>query len=668
MENNIKPKRNHTSYTFIKMKKLFSSKLSFAVLAALSMSVTSSAATWIWYPGQLAAYGQKVQLRKSAARCVNVGYPGNFEPTRKVTYFKGKDGVVRKETADAGMPALWVDSPEEWQVSIDGKNWNIPEYDISYADRNVRPDADREQVVTVFMGQGRATSDRPFVVDFGVLEVGSVKLRARGTGKLEFIVGECREEALCKDKSTFEQRPIPEVTLTGEWKDIELPERAVRYLAIFGDAEIDSLRFDTQMWQVKRKMTFHCSDSLLNRLFEAGVATLHTSMHRFYLDGVKRDYLPWAMDAVISQLGGDYVFGDRQVARNGIALSLMPANPSEKDWGIVDYPLHALIGLKQDYLRYGDRSTIDMYRDRILAQLDLYESLQDEKGFIHAPKKSAGFIPGWSRDMGPGDYGVAAYAQMMLYENFRIAAYFAGLWGDKELQKHYRLKAVALGSAIRSCFWDNDKKAFINGLYPDGRKDERISHHAQYWSVLTDLYPTELYGTLFDRVIPSISYYKKNISYEKGYEALAYQKAGRMADYRRLIADVWGDWLNAGNLRFPENFSWGADFAKQHAFYGRQYGLSLCHGANGVPPILVALRGVFGFDVRDDGSYVLNPDLMGLKYAEGEFPVKEGIIRISLSSDGTWWAIVPDNAKVQAGGKLKVYKESAGFRPKPRRK
>ena len=35
-------------------------------------------------------------------------------------------------------------------------------------------------------------------------------------------------------------------------------------------------------------------------------ATLHTSMHRFYLDGVKRDFLPWSMDALVST-GGDYL-------------------------------------------------------------------------------------------------------------------------------------------------------------------------------------------------------------------------------------------------------------------------------------------------------------------------------------------------------------------------
>lgn len=95
-------------------------------------------------------------------------------------------------------------------------------------------------------------------------------------------------------------------------------------------------------------------------------------MHNFYLDGIKRDFLPWSMDAIISSLGGDYVFGDRQVSRNGISVSLMPLHPQISDWGIVDYPLHALIGLKHDYMRYGDLVTSLMFKERILQQLALY--------------------------------------------------------------------------------------------------------------------------------------------------------------------------------------------------------------------------------------------------------------------------------------------------------
>ena len=46
------------------------------------------------------------------------------------------------------------------------------------------------------------------------------------------------------------------------------------------------------MWPVEYQMQFETDDEYINNLFKMSSATLHTSMHRFYLDGVKRDFLP----------------------------------------------------------------------------------------------------------------------------------------------------------------------------------------------------------------------------------------------------------------------------------------------------------------------------------------------------------------------------------------
>ena len=63
-------------------------------------------------------------------------------------------------------------------------------------------------------------------------------------------------------------------------------------------------------------------------------------MHRFYLDGVKCDFLPWSMDALVSTLAEDYLFGDQQVSKNGISIALMPLDPqkSATGWSRDKYP------------------------------------------------------------------------------------------------------------------------------------------------------------------------------------------------------------------------------------------------------------------------------------------------------------------------------------------
>ncbi len=663
--------------------------------------------SYMWYPGQLSAHLQKIQKQKSAERCVNVGYPGKFFKDENRSFFhkevkvsketeiswdapgtvilsvdgKNQDSKLRKykllpgkhilifevQTQDR-LPALIIrgeniEGTDSWKVSLDNLSWNIPETDTRYNKPSIRPDDEQEITVTISPdkyillrnateknGKIKLGENACLLVDFRHLEVGSIAVQASGNGTISFSVGESPEETLDDQVKDFEQRPIKAYTLTGQMQEITLPERALRYLKISCDrpCTITSLRFQTKIWPVEFQMQFECDNNSLNNLWKAGIATLHTSMHNFYLDGVKRDYLPWSMDAIASMLGGDYVFGDRQVSRNGISIALMPPRPHVSDWGIVDYPLHALIGIKQDYLRYGDLSTSLMYKDRITQQLALYESVQDANGFISAACPTSGFIPGWARKMGPEDYGIPTYGQMLLYQNFVIGAYFARLWKDNDLFKRYEQKAKQLGKSIMTHFWDNEQKAFINGYRANGEKDGRISHHAQYWAVLTGLYPEEYYNHLFDEVIPTIPFYKEYISYEKGYECLAYIKAGRVKDMFTLLDDVWGDWLRQGNTRFPENFSLGAPLKEQLKFYERPYGLSLCHGANGAPPVVAILHGIYGFSQSDKNlsEYTLRPDLLNLNWAKGRIPVKEGYINVNFTKQGTCSVEIPENCVV----------------------
>lgn len=676
---------------------------------------TSWNSSYMWYPGQLSAHLQRIQKEKSAERCVNVGYPGNFTKDAYRTFFRkeltlseeteicwnatgnvtfsingkkqnttgkgqtvgtgtfklmpGKHLLLFDVTTDKQLPALIVkgenaENIEKWQVSLDDQHWNLPETDARYNKQGKSPDDEQELTVSIpakqFIIVRNATHKNGILeigkngcllVDFHHLEVGSVILQASGSGRISFSVGESPEEALNENVGSLEQKAVKTYVLTDKIQEIRLPERALRYLKISCDhpSTVASIRCDAKVWPVEFRMQFESDNEALNNLWRAGIATLHTSMHNFYLDGVKRDYLPWSMDAIISALGGDYVFGDRQVARNGISIALMPFNPKISDWGIVDYPLHALIGLKQDYLHYGDLSTSLMFKDRILQQLALYESIQDENGFLAAAPPTTGFIPGWSRKMGPDDFGIAAYGQMMLYQNFKIATYFARLWKEHSLARHYERKAGQLGKNIITYFWDNERKAFINGYRTDGSKDDRISHHAQYWGVLTGLYPEENYPYLFDKVIPSIPFYKENISYEKGYECLAYIKAGRIKEMFALLDDVWGDWLRQGNTRFPENFSLNSPLEKQLTFYERPFGLSLCHGANGVPPIIAILHGIYGFSQSDQqiSEYTLRPDLLELNWAKGRISVKEGYINLNLTKQGNCSIEIPDNCIVR---------------------
>lgn len=685
---------------------------------------------YMWYPGQLAAFYQQQCARISKERCVNVGYPGKFFAKNNHAWFRkevrlkkesslcwegpsdiilyingvkqsvsgkqvilpvGRSSLLFEVTTDDSLPCIilkgaGLENPDEWQVSMDKEHWTIPESAVMYNKPGVLPDAPQDMTARIKPSQilpmrnaemqgkdGISIGKNGYVlIDFFHLEIGTLTFQAKGKGTITVRVGETPEEALERDDKKLEQYPLAPVTLSEEGGTITLPERALRYVSLECDkgAEITSLRFDASLWPVEHQMQFETDDDYVNNLFKMSSATLHTSMHRFYLDGVKRDFLPWSMDALVSTLAGDYLFGDQQVSKNGISIALMPLDPQKSDIGIPDYPLHALFGLKQNYLRFGDLATSLQYKDRIIQLLDFYASIVDENGFVHGNygDRQFGYTPGWSTYNGPVRKGVAAYAQIMLYYNYVTGAYFADLWKESALADRYRKLARNLKKKIFEHFWDDDRKVFINGTMNDNvTVDKRISHHAQYWGILADIFPEEHYDNLFENVLPNLPNYYEVVSYEKGYEFLAYAKAGRIKELWDHIYGVFGDWMDQGHTRFPENFMMNASRARQLVFYNRPYGLSLCHGANGVPVVVGALNGLVGFSQSSvkPNEYTIKPELLHLKWIHSRIPVKEGYIVLKLNAEGESTIDIPAGCTVRiikkTGKKPLVLRKQGGY-------
>ena len=663
-------------------------------------------AEYVWYPGQLSAHLQQKRLKESQERCINVGYPGNFyapvnktsfkkevnlttetktewRATGKVTVFvngeqkptteneitlpKGKSTILFEVETKENLPTISVSfngktSVEGWNASLDGAEWNYAETSPVFGTGEKMPLDDPEllvdiQPVSILPIRNTVIEDKTIkigkngyvLIDFFHLELGKVTFTAKGKGNLTVYVGESPEEALNENTDVFEQYPIQTYLLDGTETQITTPERAVRYVKIFCNevCEISDLKFTAKIWPVNFLMSFECSDYRINNIWNASVASLHTSTHGFYLDGIKRDYLPWSMDGVLSTFAGDYLFGDKQVSLNSLSVALLPLNPDKSDLGIPDYPLHALIGFNQHYYRYQDFNTILSYRNRIEQLLALYETIQDERGFISANVGSWGFVPSWSTRMGPDQKGTPAYAQIMLYYNYKIGSDFAKKWGDKKLAGHYNKKAEELKENILKHFWDEEQGLFLNGYTRDGELDKTISHHAQYWAILAGIFPEDRYDNLFV-ILPKILYYKNTVSYEKGYEFLAYSKARKVEEMWNFLFDIFGDWLEQGHTRFPENFSYERSKNEQLVFYKRPYGLSLCHGANGVPGVVAVLNGIAGFSQSSTklNHYTIQPDLMDMEWANIEFPVKEGKIRLKLSQEGKSQLEIPSGCKV----------------------
>ena len=173
------------------------------------------------------------------------------------------------------------------------------------------------------------------IVDFWHDELGVLACDASGAGTLSVLVGESLEEVRDPNPRHFEQRPLPEIRLTASRKELTFPERCVRYARFRSSAscEIQNLRLEANVWPVDYRGSFESSDSSLNAIWSAAAATMHANMHDFYLDGIRRDALPWH-DGLLVLEAGECVFFDGAISRQSTPLADAPCQASVcTTWG-----------------------------------------------------------------------------------------------------------------------------------------------------------------------------------------------------------------------------------------------------------------------------------------------------------------------------------------------
>lgn len=631
-------------------------------------------------------------------RCVDVGYPGFFRQTEAIACFRrravlpsdtpirwsapsgrvrlmvngdtlditlrkamlraGANEIVAVIDFTAGLPCFLLDGAgiatgPQWEASLDRVSWVEAEADPAFADPSSLPDSRREWTVDIPPARvvsalhASATGDTiafgpdgDLIVDFRHDEIGSLVGEAAGSGTLSIVVGESLEEVRDADPRHFEQRPLPEIQLDRGSTAVRLPERCVRYSRLRSSAacEIRNLRLEASVWPVRYRGRFESSDAQLNAIWRAAAATMHANMHDLYLDGIRRDALPWH-DGLLVLEAGECVFYDAEIARHSILVETLPPKPSLRDIGLIDGPLYLLAAFESEYLARGDVAFSRRYRDRIEDVLNLFLSLQDPRGFVSGRNvEPYGFFPDWSatKDTGPDAHGTPAYAQMLLMRALEVGAAFATRWGDLALAERYGSAARKLRQSIRDTFWDPAEGAFINGLDRHGAPDRRFTSFAQVNAVLFDLAVPAEWNAMFARVLDNPGRRAPNLSIGQPWEFLAYAKAGRIQESLARLRTAWGGLLDRGYTRFPEDIRVHDTPEQQLVMYRRPFGNSLCHAWAGAAPVLGLVRGVLGIWPTEGGyrRCRIAPRLGGLEWARGSVPAPSGDIRVEIDAHG----------------------------------
>jgi hypothetical protein len=361
-------------------------------------------------------------------------------------------------------------------------------------------------------------------------------------------------------------------------------------------------------------------------------------MHGLYLDGLRRDALPWALDALCAIEAGDLLFADRETARETLLTQTLPPAPTAADLGIVDFPLYAVLGFARDHAASGDASFARRHFGRVADILELFLRLRGPDGFVRgALARPWGFLADWERTpaRGPDAFGTPAYAQMLLVAALEAGAGLGDAVGDGARAGAFRRGAAELRRRVREAFWDPREGAFTNGLREDGRPDGRFTSFAQVWAILLDLATPAEWPGLFARVLDAPARRGANVSLGQHFELQAYVKAGRVPAVLDRLRRVWGGLVRGGASRFYEDLRPADDEVAQLAFYGRPYANSLCHVWAGAAPVVALAGGVLGIAAAAPGfaRCRVRPALGDLAWVEGAVPTPAGPIAIRLEGD-----------------------------------
>lgn len=468
--------------------------------------------------------------------------------------------------------------------------------------------------------------DRRLLLDFEKETYGKVILeRLQGRGNLHVYYGETKQEALAeKLAETYDRVAVRE----GAPQTDTLAARAFRYVYIVADRDVPlpSVKALYEFLPVENRGGFSCSDTLLNRIYDVSLYTLHLNTRAFLIDGIKRDHWIWSGDAYQSYLMNFYTFFDEAVNKRTI-YALRGHDPVETHINtILDYSFYWLIGIYDHYLYTGDTSFVKQVYPRMKTLLQFCLERRNTEGFVEGLRGDWVFIDWAEMDK----KGAISFEQLLLAKSLEATAYCAGLAGDEEAAAAYRETAVSLKKKIEAVFWDERKHAFVH-TRENGRLSTDVTRYANLFAVLFDYVSPEKKQQIKEHVILNDSVQAITTPYMKFYELAALCEIGEKAAAVNYVRDYWGGMLEAGATTFWETFDPNEQGQERYAMYGRPFGKSLCH-AWGANPVYLFGKYLLGVRPLSPGykTYEISPSLGGLDWIDGKVPTPSGSIGVFM--------------------------------------
>lgn len=477
--------------------------------------------------------------------------------------------------------------------------------------------------------------------DFGVEVYGRPEARVSGKGALRFHPGESEPEARNDDPTRHEQQ-IPE--LKPEAGRVASPaELALRYLRVETTAglTVDGVSLRASTYPVQYRGAFASSDAILDRTWDHAAYTLRLCMRELFVDGIKRDRMPWVGDLYLAGLANAYAFFDAGIMRRSL-VALYGAEPEAADFnGIVDYSFFWILALHDYALHFGDLEFLGRMRPRLERLLRALEAKRDAGGLIPTERCHWVFID-WAE---VDKKGYSACLEFLAIQATDAAARIFGWLGDPAAAAAYGNAAERRRAAARTRFWSESA-----GAYRDCTDSARTGRHANFLAVLAGVATDAEREQLVSRVLLNPAIPAVGTPYMRSLEMMALARCGLRDAMAENMRSYWGGMLAAGASTFWERYDAGLSGDAHYAMYGRPYGASLCHGWSAGPVFLLS-RELLGIEPLAPGwqRFALTPRALSLQTVSATIPTPRGSISVEQRA-GTTTARIPPGTVLVCNG------------------
>lgn len=647
---------------------------------------TSSAPTWIWYPGDFEiVLANKMQNRRTergtffpvfwkidshyvlmdfhkvfdvpAPETVDIYVEGQYNvkldgkafegSPKQITVPAGKHKINIKVFNQANVPAVYVKgktivSDASWLVTFEDKEW-IDETgkasDISATkwvnagSWNFNSPAQLPSQFALPVKEQTAVSTvkgkNSMLVDFGKETFGFIKLHGlKGKGRISVYYGESEEEALSTEHCEALDRV--DVDHPVEKDETMKLSKAYRFVNVQYDegVTLDSVSMLYEYADVKERGGFKCNDEEINRIYDVAKYTFELNTREFFIDGIKRDRWIWSGDAYQSYLMNYYLYFDNETVKR-TTYALRGKDPVTGHINtIMDYTFFWFLGIYDYYLYTGDKNFIAQNYDRMKTLMDYVLARRNKDGLMEWMTGDWIFID-WAE--GLSKKGEVSFEQLLFARSLETMTLCANIANDKDAAAQYQTLAADMRKKLFDIYWNDQKHALVHSRV-DGKQTENVTRYANMFSIFFDYFNEQQKQQVKTSVLLSDHIQKITTPYMRFYELEALCAMGEQNYVLKEMKDYWGGMLKLGATSFWEEYNPAKQGAEHYAMYGREFGKSLCH-AWGASPLYLLGKYYLGVKPTAPGysEYVVEPNLGGLEWMQGKVPTPDGDIELYVS-------------------------------------